>query len=104
MFYNYKGFFSLVILVMVDADRKVLYYDVGEYGSQNDAFIFNSSTLHKLIERSSLDIPAPSSLPESQVSFPYYFVGDDIFALKSWLLKPYAGVNLGENEQYFNYR
>lgn len=31
-------------------------------------------------------------------------VGDDIFPLKPWLLKPYAGKNLTEPQRVFNYR
>ena len=89
---------------MVNADRRVLFSDIGEFGSQNDSFIFNSSHLCRLFEEKKLDVPGPSNLPNSNVSFPYYLVGDEIFALRSWLLKPYAGNNLDSREQYFNYR
>ncbi|CAB4007448.1 Hypothetical predicted protein [Paramuricea clavata] len=35
---------------------------------------------------------------------PYVLVGDDIFPLKEWLMKPYLGKNLTEPERVFNYR
>lgn len=35
---------------------------------------------------------------------PFYLVGDEIFALKPWLLRPYPGKNIEEEESIFNYR
>ena len=40
------------------------------------------------------------------VMFPFYFflVGDEAFALKSWLQCPYLGKSLTEHKRIFNYR
>ena len=35
---------------------------------------------------------------------PYVSVGDAIFPLKTWLVKPYPGRNISEKEAIFNYR
>jgi acetoin utilization deacetylase AcuC-like enzyme len=40
---NYKDFFSIVIMALVDADCKFLWIDVGSDGSSNDASICNVS-------------------------------------------------------------
>jgi hypothetical protein len=40
---NYKGFFSIVLMALVDADYKSLWIDVGSDGSSNDASIYNGS-------------------------------------------------------------
>ena len=42
-YYNYKGFFSIVLLAVVDADYKFLYFDVGHNGACSDAGIFNDT-------------------------------------------------------------
>ena len=38
---NYKGFFSIVLMALVDADYKFLWIDVGSDESSNDASIYN---------------------------------------------------------------
>ena len=37
------------------------------------------------------------------MKIPYYLLGDEIFPLESWLMRPYPG-NQPEQEQIFNYR
>ena len=41
--YNYKGFFSLVLLVLVDAEYRFLWIDCGSSDSCSDAQISNRS-------------------------------------------------------------
>ena len=49
-------------------------------------------------------------LPDQQyvgckIPLPYFLVGDDIFALKSWLLRSFPRrSNLSEDQQIYNYR
>jgi hypothetical protein len=35
---------------------------------------------------------------------PYYIIGDDAFALKTWLMKTYASRSLTREQRIFNYR
>lgn len=44
LFYNYKGFFSVVLLTVVDANCKFTFIDVGSYGKEGDPGIFERST------------------------------------------------------------
>ena len=49
-YFNYKGYFSLVLLALVDADYKFLWVNVGASGSSSDAQIFNCSKPRRRIE------------------------------------------------------
>lgn len=40
LFYNYKNFFSIVLLGIVDANYKFIYIDVGAFGKESDSTIF----------------------------------------------------------------
>ena len=60
-YFNYKGYFSLVLLALVDADYKFLWVNVGASGS-SDAQIFNCSTLKRRTEIGRLELPPPEPL------------------------------------------
>ena len=49
-YFNYKGYFSLVLLALVNADYKFLWVNVGAIGSLSDAQIFNCSKLKRRME------------------------------------------------------
>ena len=42
-YFNYKGYFSVVLLALVDADYKFLCINMGASGSSSDTQIFNCS-------------------------------------------------------------
>ena len=58
-YFNYKGYFSLVLLALVDAYYKFLWANVGASGSSSDAQIFNRSKLKRRIESGTLGLPPP---------------------------------------------
>ena len=104
MYHNYKGFHSIILMALVDADYKFLWIDVGGYGSQSDAQIYNQSELKECLEDGSIGFPPPSPLPNDVQDFPYFLLGDDAFGLRSYLMKPYAGRILTREEMITNYR
>ena len=61
-YFNYKGYFSLVLLALVDADYKFLWVNVGASGLSSDAQIFNCSKLKRRIENGTLGLPPPEPL------------------------------------------
>ena len=50
LYHNYKGFFSIVMLALVDGQYKFRWVDVGTEGSCSDGQIFNASQLKRRIE------------------------------------------------------
>ena len=106
LYYNYKGFFSIVLLAIVDSDYKFQWVDVGAEGSASDAGIFNRSPLLTALEENLCNFPRPESLPgdRSPVPVPYFLVGDDAFPLRPWMMKPYAQRGLDHPQTVFNYR
>jgi hypothetical protein len=62
---NYKGFFSIVLMALVDADYKFLWIDVGSDGSSNDVSICNGSELKEGLEspKNIFNLPEEKSLP-----------------------------------------
>lgn len=74
-------------------------------GSVNDASIFNNSDLQEKIQAGTLGIPHPQFLPGSNIRLPFFFIGDNIFALHKHFLKPYNHRNnLTYREKVYNYR
>jgi hypothetical protein len=103
-YFNYKGFHSIVLMALVDADYKFIWADIGGTGSASDAQIYNNSELKELAEDGDLGFPAPDPLPNDYQDVPYFFIGDDAFALRETMMKPYSQRGLDNEERIFNYR
>lgn len=57
VFFNYKGFFSIVLLALVDADYKFTFVDVGSNGRISDGGVLRESYLQAALDTNSLGIP-----------------------------------------------
>ena len=52
-----------------------------------------------------MGLPGPEVLPNTaDMKCPFLFTADDAFPLKTWMMKPYKGSFLDENQRVFNYR
>ena len=106
-YFNYKSFFSIVLLALVDADNKFLYVSVGCQGRISDGGVFKNSELYHLLVNGEIKIPDSRQLPdlsslndsflvesnrESEV--PYIVVADDAFPLTKYCMKPYSSQKL----------
>ena len=93
-FYNYKKVYSVILLAIVDANYKFIYFDVGTNGRVNDALVFSKSTFNEVLQTNTLNLP-------SEV----VFVGDDVFPLRKNIMKLYSMKRLlTVKERIFNYR
>lgn len=106
LFFNYKDYFSIVLLAIVDANYKFTVVDVGAYGKESDNGIFQRSTMGKKIAANQLNFPPPKCLPDTNVVLPHFLVGDEAFALSSYMMKPYSRkvARLEREKQIYNYR
>jgi len=67
--------------------------------------VFKNSNFGKLLYSNKLDLPEPALSPEIDSNpQPYVFIGDEVFALYTHLLRHYPGRNLTDIRRVFNYR
>lgn len=104
LYYNYKGYHSVVLMALVDADYKFRWVNIGAQGGCSDAQIWNQSELKKAIERGLIGMPTATPLPGDDKPMGYYIIADDAFGMKTWLMKPFSRRCLANDERIFNYR
>lgn len=104
LYYNYQGFFSIVLMAVCDANYRILYMDCGAYGHNNDAGIFERSAFLRELRSGSLSLPDAEPLPNSNIEMPYFFVGDSAFPLATYMMKPFP-IDVDDREKtVYNYR
>ncbi|XP_054745861.1 uncharacterized protein LOC129250248 [Anastrepha obliqua] len=105
MYYNYKKFFSIVLMAVCDAKYTFTAVSIGSYGSQSDGGIFQLSSFGQNLMQNTLPLPPPARISmESPQPLPHFFVGDAAFPLRTNLMRPYPGFNLPRTKRIFNYR
>lgn len=67
-FYNYKGFHSVILLAVVDANYKFIMVDVGTNGRANDAGTFRNSSIGYAINNDLLNFPDNKKLPKTNLT------------------------------------
>ena len=75
-------------MVIAGPEYECLYADVGSTGSVNDSGIWNKTSLLQGTQDGSVKLPNDEKLPNGEIT-PYVFVGDDAFALKRFMMKPF---------------
>ena len=102
MYPNFKNFYPIVIMAIVDAKYRFIWANSGYPGNSHDSIIFQSTDLFcKLVDESY--IPAYCK-KDGKVNIYPCLLGDSAFPFLSWLMKPYSNAVLTKGERYFNYR
>lgn len=106
LFFNYKAFFSVVLLAVVDANCKYIAVDIGSYGREGDAGIYVKSNIGKQIVNGEFHIPPESPMPQTSIIQPHVILGDEAFALTQTMMKPYPKnqSNADSTKAIYNYR
>ena len=92
----------MVLIAICDAKYCFTLVDIGIYGRDNDASIFNESKMGKAFKNNLFTLPKHRQL-STGTQVPPVLVGNDIFALKPWLMKLFSGKNLTIKEHIFKY-
>ena len=79
-YYNYKGFYSIILLAIVDAAYKFLYVDIGANGSCSDGGVFKDCDIYQALDQGTAGLPEPQPLPKDDQPLPFAIIGDDAFA------------------------
>ncbi|XP_041430603.1 protein ALP1-like [Xenopus laevis] len=104
-YFNYKKYFSIVLMAVVDANYCFTLIDVGAYGSTGDASAFRNSSFGRRLSEGALQLPPPKPLPGTAgPCMPYVFVGDEAFGLTENIMRPYPGSQRAIQKRVFNYR
>ena len=93
LYYNYKGFFSIVLMALCGANYCFTLFDLGF--QQRQWHILANSKMGKMFEEDLLNVPPDCKLSEDdERSLPYFLLEDEIFPLKKWLMRSYPGKNV----------
>jgi hypothetical protein len=89
-------------MACADVDGLFMTIDIGEIGRNSNGAVFPSSSLGRWLELNALDILPPAPLPftSNDEDFPFYFVADEAFLLKPYIMRPYPRCTLNNKEEY----
>lgn len=107
MYYNYKHFFSLVLMALCDSNYCFIWVDIGAYGKDSDSGVFKETSFYKKLSENLLNIPEPRSITDNEnnaFKLPYVIVADEAFGMTKNLMRPYGGKMLSKQKKIFNYR
>ena len=101
-YFNFKGFYSIVLMTLFGAEYRFTWASVGAPGNTHDSTLLQSTDLWKKIVDGSI-IPSVAQQVEN-VEIPPLILGDGAFPLRTWIMKPHGDAILPDDKRYFNYR
>ncbi|XP_037930468.1 protein ALP1-like [Teleopsis dalmanni] len=103
LFCNNKGYTSIVLLALADANAKFLFIDVGYKGCISDEDVFFRSILSDIVENSDTIFPPPRLVGNNR-KLPFVILGRNGFPLLKNLMVPYPKSNTDPKSVNFNTR
>ena len=101
-YHNFKTFYSIVMMAMVDAIYIIIWASTGFADNAHDYIIFQATDIYAEIVRGNR-LPSIAQR-EAKVDIPPLILGDSAFPFHTWLMKPYGNAVLTPEQRYFNYR
>ncbi|XP_060880085.1 uncharacterized protein LOC132951996 [Metopolophium dirhodum] len=104
VYFNYKKYFSIILMAVVDSEYRFIHINVGAYGREGDSSVFKECPFGKKLYSEQLGLPAPKPLPNTEDKpQPFVIIGDEAFGLHKNLLRPFPGRGLDQRKRVFNY-
>ena len=104
LYFNFHGWFSVVLMALCSARYSYLLVNIGAVGSASDGGIFERSGMKDAFYNKSLSLPEDCLLPNTNIKCSYVITADDAFPLGKHVMKPYGGRYLEHAKRIFNYR
>ena len=101
-YHNFKNFFSVVLMGMVDSKYRFVWASCGYPGNSHDSVIFQSTDLWNQIKNQ--DYLPKIGKKVGSLLVPPLILGDAAFPLQPWLMKPCTNANPTLQQRYYNYR
>ena len=99
-YHNFKEFFSVVLMALVDSKYRFIWANCGIPGNTHDSLIFQTTNIYKIQKVVNGDI-----IPDFNfVKINPIILGDSAFEFRPWIMKPYANSVLTKEQRNFNYR
>ncbi|EMP37568.1 Lysine-specific demethylase 5B, partial [Chelonia mydas] len=86
---NCKGYFSMVLQALVNQKERFTNINVGWLGKVHDARVFRKSGLFKWLQEGIYFPDQKKTVGD--VEMPIVILGDPVYPLMPWLMKPYTG-------------
>ena len=93
-----------MLLAIAGPNYECLFVDVGTNGRMNDPGLWNKSSLRRAIENREIVLQEPRALSYCLEKISFVILGDDAFALKNYMTKPFPQRNLTIEKRIYNYR
>ena len=101
-YHNFKNFYSIILLGLVDPKYCFIWASVGVPGNTHGSTLLQSTSLWEKIAAGSI---LPQSVLEIEgQAIPPLILGDGAFPMRTWIIKPYGDAILSEQKRYLNYR
>ena len=84
LFYNYKSYFSIILLAVASADYRFVMVDIGAHRSSSDSGVLNNTALFKCLKKKKLSISPSKQLTNDtkETHVPHVLLGDEAFPLR----------------------
>ncbi|XP_068212094.1 uncharacterized protein [Palaemon carinicauda] len=100
-YFNYKGYYSIVLMAIVNANLEFIMVDVGKNGRVSDGGVLDETLFHQKLLEGTLNLLENN---ETKHGLNFVFIGDEAFGLHEHLLKPFPQRDLNYEKKIYNYR
>ena len=100
-YHNFKNFYSIVLMALVDSHYRFVWASCGFPGNSHNALVFKSTDLWRRIQEGYIPQMGKSI---DDVIIPPVIVGDSAFPMCTWLMKPFTNATLSPEQRNLNYR